>query len=61
MTIYRRTDMPDAYVVVSGENVYDCYVGPDVSLPRCSCAAWCYTDTFACRHQRAVNSLRSAE
>lgn len=60
MRIYQRTDMPDAFIVVSGENVYDCYVGPDVSIPRCSCAAAIYRDSH-CRHQKVVERLRRME
>lgn len=60
MRVYRRTDMPDAFIVQSGEETYHVYLGHDVSLPRCSCAAAIYTDTDRCKHIRAVKEANAS-
>lgn len=59
MTVTPRADVPFAYTVQSGENLYDVYCGPDVSLPRCSCAAHTYRESH-CRHLKAVEEYRCA-
>lgn len=51
MKAVARADVPGAWIVVSGGNIYDVYLGPDVSLPRCSCAAATYKDAH-CKHQK---------
>lgn len=56
MKVYPRQDVKDAYVVVSGKEVYDVYLGPDVSIPRCSCAAATYKDAH-CKHQKLCEAL----
>lgn len=57
MTLFERRDTPHAFVVVSGPEIYDVYTGPDVSLPRCSCAAAIYREAF-CRHQQFVRDYK---
>lgn len=52
-----RSDVPGAWVVVSGPRTYNVYTGPDPSLPRRSCAAAIYTDTQRCKHVRFVEAL----
>ena len=51
MKAFERRDVKGAWVVVSGNEVYDVYLGSDVSLPRCSCAAATYKDAH-CKHQK---------
>lgn len=53
MTATPRADCPGAWVVVSGDNVYDVFLGVDVSLPRCSCADYLWrkeSKGLKCRH-----------
>lgn len=58
MKVVPRTDIRDAYVVVSGGRLHDVYLGPDVSFPRCSCEDATYTDNPQCRHVRWVQDWR---
>lgn len=54
MKVVKRSDVEGAYVVVSGPNQYDVYLGSDPSYPPCSCADATYKDTYPCRHVRCV-------
>ena len=58
MMAYRRTDVKDAYVVISGANTYHCYLGPDPAFPKCDCPDSLYTDNPECRHIKFLKEAR---
>lgn len=58
MKVYPRPDVKDAYVVVSGANIYHCYLGPDPAYPRCDCNDAIYTDNPECRHVKFLKETQ---
>lgn len=56
MVITPRDDIPHAYVVQSGKEVYDVYLGTDPAYPKCSCPGYVYRDR--CRHVLACERLK---
>lgn len=49
-----RTDIRDAYVVVSGGRLHDVYLGNDPSFPRCSCEDYLWRNNEQCKHVAAA-------
>lgn len=56
MILEPRPDVPGAFRVYSGDQIYNVYVGSDPAYPPCDCPHHTYTG-LPCKHYQAVQKF----